>query len=278
MAEVLKLTITDVMSESTDIDCTTRVYQVSQSIADNTSLIHVVTTVYCTNHASWFSNTTSRIRLYIAGSEIFDDSGSEYNYDFYHNSYTSKVILDKTFTVSHETDGNFSKLFRCLYETNAGSQGTADKTGTLTLTTIPRGSVLSTVSSFNIEDGVTISYTAYASFTEKLDIYLGATAIRTGYELASGSKVEFTDDEILNLYKLIPDLTATLSFQLKTYNESTQIGSTSTKTATGTIAGLLRKEIDSSVKRCVIYRQVSGSVKKCIPYIGIGGVGKRGIY
>jgi hypothetical protein len=278
MAEVWKLTITDVMSESTDIDCTTRVYQVSQSIANNTSLIHVVTTVYCTNHASWFNNTTSRIRLYIAGSKIFDDSGSEYNYDFYHNSYTSKVILDRTFTVSHDTDGDFSKLFRCLYETDAGSQGTADKTGTLALTTIPRASVLSNISSFNIEDGVTISYTAYASFTEKLDIYLGATAIRTGYELASGSKVEFTDDEILKFYKYISDLTATVTFNLKTYSGSTQIGSTSTKTATGTIAGFLRKGVGGVMKRCVVYKNIGGNIKKCIPYIGVGGSVKRGIY
>jgi hypothetical protein len=275
MADILKKTYSGYV-RGDYITCETKIYQVSQSIANNTTTYRAVVRLLCSNDASYHLDNDGVITIKVAGATSLYDTGLT-GFDF--RSYTSIEIFNDTATVNNDTDGSFSETFQTILKyPSSGSYADGTSSGTVTFTTIPRASVLSDISSFNIEDGVTISYTAYASFTEKLDIYLGATAIRTGYELASGSKVEFTDDEILNLYKLIPDLTATLSFQLKTYNESTQIGSTSTKTATGTIAGLLRKEIDSSVKRCVIYRQVSGSVKKCIPYIGIGGVGKRGIY
>lgn len=271
MADVLKKTY-DVIVR-TGITCRTEVYQVSQNTSTNSSITRTIVKLLCTNGSSYHLDDDGIVTIKVAGITKASGTGLT-GFDF--RLYTSITIFNDTFTVYHDSDGTFTETFStyCKYSTYAEGAGT----GSVTLTTIPRASILSTVPAFNIEDGVIISYTAYASFTEKLDIYLGTTAIRTGFELASGSKVEFTEEEILKFYDNIADLTGTVTFNLKTYSGSTQIGSTSTKTATGTIAGFLRKGVSGAIKRCVTYKNISGSIKKCIPYIGIGGVGKRGIY
>lgn len=250
-----------------------RIYSQEDNSANNSDVRFEVWERNDDSYASWDYEIPSS--MYIDGSHFSE------NVSFTEASQgTWKKMWENTKdNISHNSDGTKSIAISLTMDTGMGAVGDITLTSyTITLPTIPRASILSTVSSFNIEDGVTISYTVYASFTEKLDIYLGTTPIKENFVLESGTKVEFTDDEILNLYKLIPDLTAALSFQLKTYSGSAQIGSTSTKTATGAISGLLRKGVDGVMKRCVIYKEVGGSVKKCIPYIGIGGVGKRGIY
>jgi hypothetical protein len=252
------------------------VWSATQNIANNTSTVTARLEVrkMASNSATYDAgNETCRIKI-----DGDSTKTSTYSWDMRYDSVGSiETIVSDTYTVTHNSNGTLTTTIYAFYH-NDTSIGDIEGTIDITLNTIPRASVLSNISSFNIEDGVTIAYTAYASFTEKLDIYLGATAIRTGYELASGSKVEFTDDEILKFYKYISDLAATVTFNLKTYSGSTQIGSTSTKTATGTIAGFLRRGVGGVIKRCVIYKEAGGSIKKCIPYIGVGGSVKRGIY
>jgi hypothetical protein len=189
-------------------------------------------------------------------------------------SFTASEILKFYQNMADLTATVTFKLDTYSGSTKIGSTSVKTASGT-----IYNASILSNVSSFIVEDGVTLSYTAYAAFDEKLDIKIGATTIRSNYALASGEKITFTSDEILKIYNLISDKTATISFNLKTYFNGAQIRSTSIKTALGTIVGYLHKAVKGVVKRRIIYIKVDGiGIRKCIPYLGVGGEVKEGVY
>lgn len=152
--------------------------------------------------------------------------------------------------IYHSSDGSksFSYSFSQDIEiTFSGSWiGTKSGSGSGTLNTIPRGSVLGSISGFTLGNAINIPITKYSSsFTDSLTISLNGTTIKTVNSITNGYDVSFTSAELTKIYGLLPSsTTGTFTFKLTTKNGSSTIG-TSSKTATGTIPTSVKPSISS---------------------------------
>lgn len=172
---------------------------------------------------------TNTVGLSVGGTKTLA-SGSK---NIYHNSNG-----DKTFNYS------FSQEFGITY--SGSSIGTKTGSGSGTLDTIPRGSVLGTIAGFTFGNAITIPITKYSSsFTDTLEILVGGTVVKTVSSITNNASVSFTSTELNNIYAKLPNVTsATVTFRLTTKSGSTTIG-TSTKTAKGTIPSTVKPSISS---------------------------------
>ena len=162
----------------------------------------------------------------------------------------TKTLASGSKNIYHNSDGtktfnySFSQDFDITY--SGSSIGTKSGSGSGTLNTIPRGSVLGTISAFTIGDAINIPITKYSSsFTDTLTISVGGTTIKTISDIANGYDVSFTTTELNNIYAKLPSATSgTFTFSLTTKSGSTTIG-TSSKTAKGTIPSTIKPTISS---------------------------------
>ena len=162
----------------------------------------------------------------------------------------TKTLASGNINIYHNSDGtksfnySFSQEFAITY--SGSSVGTKTGSGSGTLNTIPRGSVLGTISAFTFGNAVNIPITKYSSsFTDSLVISVGGTTIKTINDIDNGYDVSFTSAELSNIYAKIPSATSgTVTFTLTTKSGSTTIG-TSTKTAKGTIPSTVVPTISS---------------------------------
>ena len=162
----------------------------------------------------------------------------------------TKTLASGSKNIYHDSDGtktfsySFSQEFAITY--SGESVGTKSGSGTGTLNTIPRKSVLGTISNFTIGNAINIPITKYSSsFTDTLTIKLGSTTIKTISDISNGDDVSFTTAELNNIYSLLPSATkGTFTFTLTTKSGSTTIG-TSSKTATGSINANIKPSISS---------------------------------
>ena len=155
------------------------------------------------------------------------------NINIYHNSNGTKTF---NYSFSQELAITYSGTYI----------GTKSGSGSGTLNTIPRGSVLGTISAFTFGNAVNIPITKYSSsFTDTLVISVGGTTIKTINDIDNGYDVSFSSAELSNIYAKIPSATSgTVTFKLTTKSGSTTIG-TSTKTAKGTIPSTVKPTISS---------------------------------
>lgn len=269
MADILKQTYSGTVR--TGITCETKVYQVSQSISDNTTLCRVVVTLKCTNDASYHLDDDGVVKIKVAGVQILTATGLS-GFDF--RSYTSKEIFNRTATITHDTDGTFSETFQteCTYSTYA----TGTQSGTVAFDTIPRASEIGAISNFNLEDTFSVPVDKKSpSFTDDLVMKQGSTTIKTILNYTSGASINLTDTELLTAYNAI-DKSASFTFETTTKSGSTVIG-TDNAAATGTAAGTAYFKTSGSWKRALPYIKVNGTWKKAIANIKSGGSWKRGI-
>lgn len=162
----------------------------------------------------------------------------------------TKTLASGSKNIYHNSDGtktfsySFSQEFAITY--SGESVGTKSGSGTGTLDTIPRKSVLGTISNFTIGSAINIPITKYYSgFTDTLTIKLGSTTIKTISNITNGYDVSFTTAELNNIYSLLPSATkGTFTFTLTTKSGDTTIG-TSSKTATGSINANIKPSISS---------------------------------
>jgi hypothetical protein len=163
---------------------------------------------------------------------------------------TTKTLASGSLNIKHDSNGSktfdysFSQEFAITY--SGASIGTKTGSGSGTLDTIPRGSVLGTVNAFTIGNSIDIPITKYSSsFTDTLTISVGGTTIKTISDITNGYDVSFTATELNNIYAKLPSATSgTFTFKLTTKSGSTTIG-TSTKTAKGTIPSTVKPSISS---------------------------------
>ena len=162
----------------------------------------------------------------------------------------TKTLASGSKNIYHNADGtktfdySFSQAFNITY---AGvSIGTITGSGTGTLDTIPRASVLGKIEDFTIGNDITIPITKYSSsFSDSINVYIGNVWIKTQGSITNNSKITFTATELNNIYAATAGSTsAVFRFVNTTYNGSTAIG-TSTKTATGTINANIKPSISS---------------------------------
>lgn len=162
----------------------------------------------------------------------------------------TKTLASGSKNIYHSSDGtktfdySFSQEFAITY--SGSSVGTKSGSGSGTLNTIPRGSVLGTISAFTLGNAINIPITKYSSsFTDTLTISVGGTTIKTISDIDNGDDVSFTSTELTNIYAKLPSATSgTFTFKLTTKSGSTTIG-TSTKTAKGTIPSSVKPAISS---------------------------------
>lgn len=162
----------------------------------------------------------------------------------------TKTLASGTKNIYHTSNGtktfdySFSQEFAITYSGEA--IGTKTGSGEGTLDTIPRGSVLGSISAFTIGNAINIPITKYSSsFTDTLVISVGGTTIKTISDIANGDDVTFTSTELTNIYKKLPSATSgTFTFKLTTKSGTATIG-TSTKTAKGTIPSSIKPSISS---------------------------------
>ena len=180
----------------------------------------------------------------------------------------TKTLASGNINIYHGSDGtktfnySFSQEFAITYSGN--SIGTKTGSGSGTLNTIPRGSVLGTISAFTFGNAVNIPITKHSSsFTDNLVISVGGTTIKTINDIDNGYDVSFTSAELSNIYAKIPSATSgTVTFKLTTKSGSTTIG-TSTKTAKGTIPSTVKPTISN----VALSEYVSGIASTCGAYI-----------
>lgn len=162
----------------------------------------------------------------------------------------TKTLASGSKNIYHNSDGtksfdySFSQEFAITY--SGSSVGTKSGSGSGTLNTIPRGSVLGTISGFTLGNAINIPITKYSSsFTDSLTISVGGTTIKTISDITNGYDVSFTSTELNNIYAKLPSATSgTFTFKLTTKSGSTTIG-TSSKTAKGTIPSSVKPTISS---------------------------------
>lgn len=162
----------------------------------------------------------------------------------------TKTLASGSKNIYHGSDGtktfsfSFSQEFGITYSGSA--IGTKTGSGSGVLNTIPRGSVLGTISAFTIGNAITIPIIKYSSsFTDTLEISVGGTVVKTVSSIANNASVSFTTTELNNIYAKLPTATSgTFTFKLTTKSGSTTVG-TSTKTAKGTIPSTIKPTISS---------------------------------
>lgn len=163
---------------------------------------------------------------------------------------SSKTLASGSKNIYHNADGtksfsySFSQEFAITY--SGSSVGTKSGSGSGTLDTIPRGSVLGSISSFTFGNAINIPITKYSSsFYDILTISVGGTTIKTINGITNGYDVSFTSTELTTIYSKLPSATkGTVTFKLttKTSSSGSTVG-TSTKTATGTIPSSVKPTI-----------------------------------
>lgn len=141
------------------------------------------------------------------------------NYTFNHNS-----AGEKSFNVSIQA-GIYTYAVNCT-----GS-------GSFTLPTINRISVINSITGANTSDELAVAYTEYvAAYTNNLIIKLGNTTLQTINNYNSGASFTLSDSALNTIYSSVTSSkTATLSFSLQTYSGSLLIGTSDAVNKTLTI-------------------------------------------
>lgn len=196
--------------------------QNSQNTSSNTSSV----TIKCyitTSGDSWRGTRIGTININVSGSastsEIFEATAPK--------NTTNHLILSKTFTVSHNTEGKCTVKASFNYD-----DGWVTASASKTLTTIPRASVFGTISGSTLGSSITINISRkVSSFTHNL--YYRAKGTSTWTTIGTGIGISKAFTPPLSLASNIPNSTSlTLELLLRTYSGSTKIGSDVTKSIT----------------------------------------------
>lgn len=220
------------------IKYTIEIIQNSQNIENNTSNVTVKVRFYRTN-TGYTSYGTGTVYCKINGTTY--SAGVTPSQGITNSGI---VLFTKTLNISHNSDG--TKSLTCSAWIKHDVVTSSEQSYTQTLTTIPRGSVLGTISNFTLGNAINIPITKYStSFTDTLTISLDGTTIKTVSGIVNGDDVSFTSSELTTIYSKLPSATTgSFTFKLTTKSGSTQIG-TSSKTATGTIPSSVKPTISS---------------------------------
>ena len=164
-------------------------------------------------------------------------------------SGTKWLVENKSFTVSHNSDGTGTATIYWKWGVNSSWGGMTKPSGsfTITLPTIPRSSTITSASNITLGNPCSIKWTpASLNFKYKLKFSLGSwndttdfiSPATTNEYTYTGYKIDGTTTQnSTTIYKQLPSATSgTMTATLTTYNSSgTQIGSSSSKTFTVTI-------------------------------------------
>ena len=213
----------------------------TQSVANNTSTISWNIKVSTTSSTGYV--VVSEIRAKINGTEVYYRS-----HDNHTNGYNGTQIASGTTTVDHNSDGTKSVAMSIeagIYQWAINKSGSK----TFTLDTIARASSITTATNKTLGNACSIKWTpASSSFTYKLKFKLGDWEHTTGtISPNTTSAYTYTGYTLpLDVADELPNAeTGTMTAYLYTYNGSTQIGSTASKTFTVTVPDSIKPSISS---------------------------------
>ena len=190
---------------------------VSQSVANNTSVIRVWCNLYTDSYASMYG-VTAPLTIQVNGGSAIENVTVNINAN-------SKITLwQKEYTIGHNADGTKTTNVYLKLDLNTGGYGSAAYGWNPTLTTIPRASDVSAATG-TIGSAMTINISRKSSsFTHTVKYSFGSKSgtIATGV----GTSVSWTPPA--DLATVIPNATSGLGgITVETYNGSTKIGSKS---------------------------------------------------
>lgn len=190
---------------------------VSQSVANNTSVIRVWCNLYTDGYASMYG-VTAPLTIQVNGGSAIENVTVNINTN-------SKITLwQKEYTIGHNADGTKTTNVYLKLDLNTGGYGSAAYGWNPTLTTIPRASDVSAATG-TIGSAMTINISRKSSsFTHTVKYSFGSKSgtIATGV----GTSVSWTPPA--DLATVIPNATSGLGgITVDTYNGSTKIGSKS---------------------------------------------------
>lgn len=189
----------------------------NQSIANNMTTISWTLAGAGKASANWYKS--GNFKVTIDGKTVYSSSTRI-------DLYEGTKVASGTYTFTHDSAGE--KSFKAYAE--AGIYTVAVNCtgqGTFSLDVIPRASTINSVSGNKITDKFAVKYTRYASqFTDTLQIsVVGRKVSQTISNYVSGSTFELSQALKNDVYAVSQDTqSATLSFQLLTYNGSSVVG------------------------------------------------------
>lgn len=208
----------------------------SVSTANNTSKVRILW--QSTQSGDSWNGYTRTAKYYVSingGAEIL------YSVDYTLPQSSTTTIVDTTITVTHKSDGSGTVKVRTWMDTGI-SAGEVEKSQTLTLTTIPRASTITSASNKTLGDTCSVKWTPLAkTFRYKLKFALGDWSYTTGaIHPNTTAAYTYTGYTLpLSIANLIPNAkTGTITVTLYTYSDSgatAQVGSASSKTFTVTV-------------------------------------------
>ena len=212
--------------------------EVSGSIntAANTSKVRILW--QSTQSGESWNGYTRTAKYYIS---INGGVETEYSVSYTLPQNSTKTIVDTTITVPHKSDGSGSVKVRTWMDTSI-SAGVVEQTKSLTLTTIPRASAITSASNKTLGEACLITWTPRASsFTYKLNFSIGSWNHTTGVikpnTTASYTYTGYTLP--LDVANQLPNAkTGTMKVILATYSDSdgkNQVGADSSTTFTVTV-------------------------------------------
>lgn len=210
----------------------------STNISANTSKVRILW--QSTQSGDSWNGYTRTAKYYIS---INGEAEREYTVSYTLPQSTTKTILDTTITVTHKGDGTGTVKVRTWMDTSI-SAGVVEKTQTLTLSTIPRASTITSASNITLGNPCSVKWTPLStSFRYKLKFTLGDFSYTTG-ALHPNTVAAYTYDKYtLPIADIAPKITskpptASMTVTLYTYsdsNASVQIGSASSTTFAVTV-------------------------------------------
>lgn len=250
----------------------------SYSTTGNTSLVSWA--LYIVNGNYRFASAPFSYTVVIDGSTRASYSGYDVNTTDvgYHEAH---LLASGSYTVGHNGDG--SKTISCSAScSGGGGYGPGDGScgGNLTLTTIPRAATIDSFSGNDIDTDFAVGYTKYVG---EWTYYLTAmmsdnTVLDSAVYNTSGAVYRLPESAKDIIYNAVGnDDTVNIKVKIETYNGSTKVGESSTKTNTCTINRNMWVNVSGTWKRGIPYINVNGVWKVGVPYIKINGEWKKAI-
>lgn len=216
----------------------------SQSITNNTTVLDYSMVLY--SGINDFQHYTIGYSVNINGSRVayHDNWGNQTSMA----ANSSKKVVSGSATVPHNSDGTKSVpiSFTLFTDNTYYLPVSLSGSGSMLLTTIPRGSKLGSIKDFDIDGPIAVPVTKYStSFTDNLQIKYADTVVKsiTDYKNESSKAdgaidpISFDAGEKEQIYKLMSNANqgkGAFTFLLTTMSGATQIG-TDSKIAQGII-------------------------------------------
>lgn len=211
------------------------VTEVSGSVnnAANTSKVRILWT--STQSGDSWNGYTRTARYYVS---INGGAETTYNVSYTLPQNSTKTIVDTTITVTHKDDGTGSVKVRTWMDTSI-SAGVVEKSQSLTLTTIPRASTITSASDKTLGTACAVKWTPLSNaFRYKLKFSIGDFSYTTGAIHPNTTSAYTYTGYSLPIADIAPKITSkpptgTMTVTLYTYSDSNataQVGSASSST------------------------------------------------